>query len=204
MRKLRHRALTVECGLVSDPIAISPGGMDHHLGVVVITPALLAVSAAGLAALAGRWVALALVLPAWAIAVALLVPGGIAVQAAGWHVGGWVHLSWPAAAAALLGMVWIGLRCWPAAHVPAWPWALRMALVGAFPLVSMPLLFIPLQSEGVPVLRQVRWVIVAGTFIAWTVWPLPAMAGGLALTACTMRWVWRVPLLIAAVGVACP
>lgn len=204
MRKLRHPALTVECVPVSDPIAISPGGMDHHLGVVVITPALLAVVAAGIAALAGRWVALALVLPAWVIAAALLVPGGIAVQATGWHVGGWVHLSWPAAAATLLGMLWIGLRCWPTAQMPAWPWALRMALAAAVPLMPMPVLLIPLQGEGVPVLRRARWVIIAVALVAWTTWPLPAMAGALALTACTMRWTWRVPLLLAAVGVAWP
>src|SRR5690606_19496809 len=81
----------------STPPMAAPGGLDLHVGIVAITPALLLVATALAVALvpAGRGARVLLavgIVPAIALQVLLLIPGGIAWACRGEQVGGLIAI----------------------------------------------------------------------------------------------------------------
>lgn len=177
----------------------APGGLDLHVGIVAITPALLLVATAVAVALvpAGRAVRILLaagIVPAIALQVLLLIPGGIAWACRGEHGGGLIAVD-PiaiiaglalAVAATLIGSGWA--RSGPAA------WCLRLGLALGLPLVMAPPLILVCEDDlGARVgLRPLRWgCLVCLTVAAWW-WPLGATAAAWILVAATVGGRWRV------------
>lgn len=166
------------------PVLIPPGGLQHHLALVALTPALLALGAAAAsAAVRGRGArilaAIALI-PAIVLQALFFLPEGIVAQAAGPQLGGVVSISWVAAWSALLLAIW---AAWQWRATPCvWSWPLRIALALLLPILLVPPLLLGIEPDSPAAGR--RW----------------RLAGILVLT--PLAWWWPAWAMVAACGVA--
>lgn len=183
------------------PSLTPPGGLQHHIALVALTPALLVLgAAAGSAAVGGRGASvlagIGLVVPL-VLQALFLLPDGLAAQTGGPHLGGAVRIGWAASSAALLLGAWAGWR-WRAAPRP-WAWPTRVSLALLLPVLLLPPLVLAAEPDAPPAGR--RWRIAAAlalTPLAWW-WPLAAMAAACAVAA-SAAGPWRPALLVAALA----
>lgn len=184
----------------------APGGLDQHYGIVAITPALLLVLTAMAVALVppGRGVRILLavgIVPAIALQVLLLIPGGIAWRCRGEQVGGLVAVDPVAVVAGLVLAIAAALVRGGWARGGPSAWCLRLGLALGLPLVMAPPLILVCEEDlGTRVgLRALRWgCLVCLTAAAWW-WPLGATAMAWILVAATTGGRWRVLATVLAV-----
>jgi len=174
------------------PTLDPPGGLQHHLALVALTPALLAVaSAAASAAVRGRGariVAGIALVPALVLQALMLLPDGLAAQAGGPQFGGVVRIGWVASSAALLLGLWATWQ-WRATS-RAWSWPLRLAVAMLLPVLLLPPLLLAIEpdSDGNGRRWRLAGIAVLLPFAWW--WASWAMAGA-CVVAATARGPWR-------------
>jgi len=183
---------------MSGPSLIPPGALHHHLALVALTPALLAlgatVAAAAVRGSGARTLAAIALIPPLVLQAALLLPDGLAAQAGGPQLGGLVRLGWIPATVALLLGGWATWR-WRASE-RVWSWPLRVAAALLLSVLMVPALTLAIEPDAPPIGR--RWrvaVALALTPLAWW-WPAWAMAAACAVAA-TASGPWRAALAAA-------
>jgi hypothetical protein len=184
------------------PVLEPPGGLQHHLALVALTPALLALGAAAASAAvrgrAGRILAGVALLPALLLQALFLLPDGIVAQAAGSQLGGLVRIGWVPSSVALLLGLWATWRWRIAAS--GWAWTLRVALALLLGVLLVPLTLLGIEPDATPSGRRWRLTgMVALSGLAWW-WPAWAMAVA-CLLAATARSPWRGACTVAALAV---
>lgn len=208
-----------------------PGMLDLHAVLVTLTPALLALGAAGAAAIAGegrgaRLIAGLGLAGALALQALFLLPHGAAAAFTQPLAHGLVKVGYAQSGAALLLGGWACWRWRPGRRAdgptPTTGWCLRTALALALPVAALPLLLLGAERDAgkgaadgaaPPMGRQPRLVIagVGCLLIAIALGcGLSALAigavGGAALMlgSGTASGPWRVPLVLAGLALAMP
>jgi len=189
----------------------APGGMEHHYGVVVATPVLLAWATA-FAVLclgrgkAGRVMAAVGMVPVFAVQTMLLAPDGIAWRCRGLHVVGTVFVDPVTIAAALVLGVLLAARGDPWRNRDRHPaqWCLHIGLALALPTIAIPLVILLCEADlPKPVAyRPLRIGLGILITIAAFSWPIPALATMLTLVVATTPGIWRWSCLVAVLALA--
>ena len=197
---------------MSGPILIPPGGLEHHVTLLALTPALLAIGAAMASVVLGRgrlarfcgWCGL---FGAVALQALFLLPRGAAASYPDPVGLGLVRIGWVPSGLALALGLW-ALRHWrPRRTRPrTWSWCARVALALALPVVQVPLIVLGCEHDAVSTRRQSWRVVVLA--VATAAIPLVgtkvAMGAGLAMVALLQDGPWRPAVLLCALAELAP
>lgn len=190
------------------PSLSPPGGIDLHIAIAVLTPAILAAVGAVACLIVGErrgvrtlgWIVISSALALHAL---MLRPGGAAGQFPQPIAGGSVRIAWAPLLLSYALACWAAWRWRPARGGRPWAWCLRAAFALALPLLRLPPLTLVAEIESDPTTTWLRWSRAVATVLACALlpwWPGTAHAVAcLAMAGAGGPWRWP---LIATAAVA--
>ncbi len=199
---------------MAGPTLTPPGSIEHHVTLMALTPALLAVGAAIATRIIGRgrlgrWCGWCMLAAALSVQALFLLPNGAAASYPQPVGCGLVRIGWVPTGLALLFGLWALMRWHPeSSRQRPWSWCARVALALALPVTQVPLLVIGCEADvSLRATRRRSWralVLVLATVAIPLVGPRVAMASGLAIAGLLLDGPWRPVTLVCALAQLAP